>query len=83
MRVQILIKTFFFNNGLKVKRAWFRIEYQLGGTAHAHGCLCLIKDAGLVKLVSDVMKGRITHRKLYRHMSSRHGFSWGDIKDDE
>mgnify|MGYP003333637567 CR=1 FL=1 len=76
-------KTFFSNNGLKVKWVWFRIKYQLRGTAHAHGCLRLIKDPGLIELALNVMKGRIAHRKLYGQMSSRHGFSFGDIKDDE
>ena len=80
MQVQILIKTVFFDNGLKVKWVWFRIEYQLRGTAHAHGCLHLINDPGLIELASDVMKGRIAHRKLYGQASARHGFSFADIK---
>ena len=75
-------KTFFSDNGLKVKWVWFRIEYQLRGTAHAHGCLRLIKDPGLIELALNVMTGRIAHRKLYGQTSARHGFPYANIKDD-
>ena len=58
-KVQVLLETYFGDQGFKSSWHWARMENQNRGRYHAHGCLQLEDDPGLSRLAEIVIEGRI------------------------
>ena len=64
LRVKDFLDVYFSKRGLDVDYYWFRIEYQMRGTGHVHGCSRLNSDPGCSELGEFVRDTRITERNL-------------------